>query len=59
MSKKRIEVDWHKGIVADDIKPAVMCFRRYLEDNGLRASTVPMYLLHVAKQRMREALTSL
>jgi hypothetical protein len=49
VSKKRIEVDWKKGITADDIKPAVKRFRRYLEENGLRASTIPMYVLHIIK----------
>jgi len=49
VSKKRIEVDWKKGITADDIKPSVKRFRRYLEDNGLRASTIPMYVLHISK----------
>ena len=29
-----------KGLCSDDIKPAVRRFRRYLEENGLRASTI-------------------
>jgi integrase/recombinase XerD len=49
VSKKRIEVDWKKGLCADDIKPAVRRFRRYLEENGLRASTIPMYVSRVSK----------
>jgi len=49
MSKKRIEVDWNRVIGAEDINPAVKRFRRYLENNGLRASSIPMYVLHVSK----------
>jgi integrase/recombinase XerD len=33
----------------DDLNPAVRRYERYLEDNGLRASTIPMYVLHVSK----------
>ena len=49
MSKKRMDVDWKREIGAEDLRPAVKRYRRYLEANGLRASTIPMYVLHVSK----------
>ncbi len=36
-------------ISKEDLKPAVKRYRRYLEDKGLRTSTIPMYVLHVTK----------
>ena len=49
MSKKRMDVNWKREIGAEDLRPAVKRYRRYLEDNGLRASNIPMYVLHVSK----------
>jgi integrase/recombinase XerD len=49
MPKKRLDVDWKKEIGKDDLNPAIKRYKRYLEDCGLRASTIPMYLLHVTK----------
>jgi len=49
MPKMRLDVNWKREIKAEDIKPAVKRYKRYLEDQGLRASTLPMYLLHVTK----------
>jgi hypothetical protein len=49
MPKKRMDVNWKREIGKEDLKPAVKRYRRYLEDNGLRASTIPMYVLHVSK----------
>jgi integrase/recombinase XerD len=49
MPKKRLDVNWKREIKAEDIKPAIKRYKRYLEDQGLRASTIPMYLLHVTK----------
>ena len=43
MSKKRMDVNWKREIGAEDLRPAVKRYRRYLEDNGLRASNIPMY----------------
>ena len=47
MPKKRMDVNWKREIGKEDLKPAVKRYRRYLEDQGLRASTIPMYVLHV------------
>jgi hypothetical protein len=49
MPKKWLDVDWNREIGKEDLKPAVKRYRRYLEDKGLRASTIPMYVLHVSK----------
>jgi len=49
MPKKRLDVDWRREIGKDDLNPAIKRYKRYLEDCGLRASTIPMYLLHVTK----------
>lgn len=49
MSKKRMDVNWKREIGKEDLKPAVQRYRRYLEDKGLRASTIPMYVLHATK----------
>ena len=49
MPKKRMDVNWKREIRKEDLKPAVKRYRRYLEDKGLRTSTIPMYVLHVSK----------
>ena len=49
MPKKRLNVNWKREIGKEDLKPAVQRYRRYLEDKGLRASTIPMYVLRVTK----------
>jgi integrase/recombinase XerD len=49
MSKKRMYVNWRNEVEIEDLRPAIKRYRRYLEDNGLRASTIPMYVLHVSK----------
>ena len=49
MSKKRLDVNWKRDTGKEDLKPAVKRYQRYLEDKGLRASTIPMYVLHVSK----------
>ena len=49
MPKKRLDVNWKREIGKEDIKPALKRYRRYLEDNGLRASTIPMYVSHASK----------
>jgi integrase/recombinase XerD len=49
MPKKRMDVNWKREISKDDLNPAIKRYKRYLEDCGLRASTIPMYLLHVTK----------
>ena len=40
---------WKRELGKEDLKPAVKRYRRYLEDQGLRVSTIPMYVLHVTK----------
>jgi len=49
MSKKRMDVNWKRGTGKEDLKPAVKRYRWYLEDKGLRPSSIPMYVLHVGK----------
>jgi integrase/recombinase XerD len=49
MPKKRLEVNWDREIGAEDLKPALKRYKRYLEDNELRESTIPMYVLHATK----------
>ena len=48
-AKEAVGVNWRREIGKEDIKPALKRYRRYLEDNGLRASTIPMYVLHASK----------
>ncbi|MCX8207487.1 MAG: hypothetical protein N3G75_06610 [Methanothrix sp.] len=49
MSRKRLDVNWKKEHDAEDIMPALKRYRRYLQDNGLRPSTIPMYVLYLRK----------
>ena len=49
MPKKRMDVNWKREIGKEDLKPAMQRYRRHLEDKGLRASTIPMYVLHLSK----------
>jgi hypothetical protein len=49
MSKKRLDVDWKRKIGAEDIKPALKKHNRYLEENGLRKSTISSYVFRVGK----------
>lgn len=44
-----MEVNWKREVGKEDLKPAVKRYRRYLEDKGLRTSTIPMYVLRVSK----------
>ena len=44
-----MDVNWKREIGKEDLKPAVEPYTRYLEDKGLRASTIPMYVLHLSK----------
>ncbi len=45
MSKKRMDVNWKREKGKEDLKPALKRYRRYLEDKGLRPSSIPMYVL--------------
>lgn len=49
MARKRLSVDWTRGATADDIKPALKRYSRYLEDKGLRKSTIESYVFRVGK----------
>jgi integrase/recombinase XerD len=49
MPKKRMDVNWKREREVGDLKPALKRYRRFLEDQGLRPSTIPMYLSHVGK----------
>jgi integrase/recombinase XerD len=49
MTKKRIEVNWAITPFAVNLKPALIRFRRYLNDIGLRASTIESYVIRVNK----------
>jgi hypothetical protein len=44
MAKMLLDVNWKREIGKEDLKPAVRRYQRYLEDKGLRASTIPMYV---------------
>jgi len=40
MSKKRMDVNWNREVNSEDLTPALKRFRGYLNDNGLRNSTI-------------------
>jgi hypothetical protein len=47
MPKKRMDVNWKREFIRKEgLKPAVKRYRRYLEDKGIRTSTIPRYMLH-------------
>jgi|WetSurMetagenome_2_1015567.scaffolds.fasta_scaffold01451_8 hypothetical protein len=49
MSKKRLDICWDRQAGKEDIKPALKRFDRYLEENGIRASTRSSYVFRVGK----------
>ena len=49
MAKKKLEVDWYITPFALNLKPALIRFRRYLNDIGLRKSTIDSYIIRVNK----------
>ena len=49
MTKKRLEVDWDITPFEVNLKPALIRFRRYLNDIGLRKSTIDSYIIRVNK----------
>jgi len=49
MSKKRLDVVWHKGIAVEDLKPTLKSFEKRLKESGLRTSTIEMYVFRVRK----------
>ena len=49
MSKKRMDVNWERDVKTEDFKLALKRFRMYLKNNGLRASTIDMYVFRAGK----------
>lgn len=49
MSKKRLDVNWNRVVKAGDLKPALRRYSQYLEDAGLRKSTISSYVFRVGK----------
>jgi hypothetical protein len=44
-----LDVNWIREVRSEDLKPALMRYNRYLEDLGLRKSTITSYVLRVGK----------
>ncbi|MDH7597447.1 MAG: phage integrase N-terminal SAM-like domain-containing protein [Methanothrix sp.] len=49
MPKKRLDVNWKREVHTEDFKPALRRYTRYLEENGLRESTISSYVFRVGK----------
>ena len=49
MPKKRMETNWEREIGTDDLNPALKRYARYLEEIGLRDSTISSYVFRVGK----------
>jgi len=49
MPKKRLNVNWEREVRTEDFGPALKRFNRYLENNGMRKSTITSYILRVGK----------
>lgn len=49
MVKKRLVVNWNREARTEDFKPALKRYARYLEESGLRKSTIASYVLRVGK----------
>ena len=49
MPRKRIDINWDREVKTADLKPALKRYGRYLEDIGLRDSTIESYVLRVGK----------
>jgi hypothetical protein len=49
MSKKRLKLDWSIKARVEDFKPTLIRYRKYLQDNGFRSSTVDSYVGHVGR----------
>ena len=49
MTKKRLDVNWERQKGKEDFKPALKRYYRYLEDSGLRKSTISSYVFRVSK----------
>jgi hypothetical protein len=49
MPKKRLNVNWDREVRTEDFKPALKHYNRYLDDDGLRKSTITSYVFRVGK----------
>jgi len=49
MPKKRLDVNRIREVRSEDLKPALKRYNRYLEDFGLRKSTITSYGIRVGK----------
>ncbi len=49
MARTRLNVDWTREGTTEDLKPALKRYGRYLEDKGLRKSTIESYVFRVGK----------
>ncbi|MEM0498794.1 MAG: tyrosine-type recombinase/integrase, partial [Methanothrix sp.] len=49
MSRKRLDVSWKREVQTEDFKPALKRYTRYLEESGLRESTISSYVVRVGK----------
>jgi hypothetical protein len=49
MPKKRLDVNWDREVSAEDVKPALKKYSRYLEENGLTESTISSYVYRAGK----------
>jgi integrase/recombinase XerD len=47
--RKKLNVDWTRGVASYDLKPALKRYGRYLEDRGLRRSTIESYVFRLGK----------
>lgn len=49
MSKKRLDICWERQAGKEDFKPVLKRYDRYLEENGIRASTRSSYVFRAGK----------
>jgi integrase/recombinase XerD len=49
MPKKRLDVNWEREVRTEVFRPALKRYCRYLEDAGLRESTISSYVFRVGK----------
>jgi hypothetical protein len=49
MAKKRLDVVWEREVKKEDFNPSLKHYYRYLQDNGLRESTITSYVFRYVK----------
>jgi integrase/recombinase XerD len=49
MTKTRLDVDWSIKGKIEDFKPTLIRYRKYLQDNGFRSSTIDSYIGNVGR----------